>query len=303
MASDHVSWYLNQIGRVPLLTAEQEIQLGRQIQAMQELNGIEDLTPEQKRVKRCGERAYKKMFESNLRLVVNLAKKYKNLAKSLAFEDLISAGNFGLDSAVRKFDHSRGYKFSTYAYWWIRQSIHREMQQADSAIRLPCHQSERLSKIRRFTRDFQQANFRVPTKEEICSEFNMEHKELEHLLVVASGCVSLQAKANAGEGASEILDLIPDSRTEEEILENIEIQARLHSLPPIIHGHLTPRESEVIQLRFFTPSKKGAAKGLSGHTLQETGDRLGISRERVRQLESHAIRRMRLPLMRSPLAG
>ena len=291
--NDVISWYLDQIGRVPLLTPEQEISLGRQVMAMQELDGIEDLTPEQKRVKRTGERAYKKMFASNLRLVITIARKFKNLTKSLAFEDLISAGNFGLDTAVRKFDPTRGYRFSTYAYWWIRQSIHREMQQTDLSIRLPIHQSERVSKVRRFTREFQQEHFRTPTKAEICDHFQMPRKELDHLLVMASGCVSLQSKATTSDGASEIIDLIPDSKSQEEVLEAMEVESQLHDLKPIIQEKLRPKEQEVIQLRFFTPWTAENARALDGMTLTAISKQMGVSREAVRQVEARAIGRLR----------
>ena len=294
MAGDCITWYLDRIGRVPLLTPEQEISLGRAIVALNELEGVEDLNPEQKRIKRRGERAYKRMFESNLRLVIGLARKYRSFAGTLAFEDLISAGNFGLDAAVRKFDPARGYRFSTYAYWWIRQAVHREIQQTGLTIRLPIHQSERVSKVRRWTRDFQQEHLRTPTKDEICEQFKIPRNEIDHLLTMAAGCVSLQQKANNGaEDASEILDLIADKTSEEDVWESMEIESQLAQLKPIMQERLKPREQEVIQLRFFSQATTKNPNEPELMSMAEAGRKLGVSRERARQIEARALGRLR----------
>ena len=249
----HLDWYLKRIGRVPLLTADQEIVLGRTIARWQALleKGIESPSVDERRVIRAGERAFKKMMESNLRLVVNLANKYKGQCKHLDFTDLISEGNIGLSVAVRKFDYERGYKFSTYAYWWIRQSITRAVSQTDMAIRIPIHRMESLSKARTFTRQYLEETGDMPTKEQVAESVGLPLKDFQQLTVLAQGCGSLNDKPRVDNENAEILSLISSrEQTVEEIVGHFERDQVMQVLPSVVK-QLPPKAQEVVQLRFF----------------------------------------------------
>ncbi len=250
--SDAVTLYLDRIAKIPLLTATQELILGRQVAAWMAIkDSKEELTKEQLRIKRCGIRAHRKMYEANLRLVVTLAKKYAGLCRNLELNDLIQEGNIGLMRAVDKFDYERGYKFSTYAYWWIRQSITRALNQQDSTIRMPTGHYELLYKIRSFSRTFEQINDRPVTKAEICEEFRLTPESLDHMQNLAQGCMSLN-QTPLEDGGS-LIDLLPsDSPTDEEVLRRMSLETLLYDLKPVMHQKLSEKEQEVIQLRFFS---------------------------------------------------
>ena len=252
MTSDAVSLYLDRIAKIPLLTPTQELVLGRQVAAWMAIkDSEEELTKEQLRVKRCGLRAHRKMYEANLRLVVSLAKKYLPLCKNLELNDLIQEGNIGLMRAVDKFDYERGYKFSTYAYWWIRQSITRALNQQDSTIRMPTGHYELLYKIRSFCRSFEQIHERIATKAEICEEFRLTLESLDHMQNLAQGCISLN-QTPLEDGGS-LIDLLPSNGpTDEEIIRQMSLETLLYDLKPIMDQKLSKKEQEVIQLRFFS---------------------------------------------------
>ena len=252
MTSDAVSLYLDRIAKIPLLTPTQELVLGRQVAAWMAIkDSEEELTKEQLRVKRCGLRAHRKMYEANLRLVVSLAKKYVGLCRNLELNDLIQEGNIGLMRAVDKFDYERGYKFSTYAYWWIRQSITRALNQQDSTIRMPTGHYELLYKIRTFCRGFEQAHKRLATKAEICEEFRLTSEGLDHMQNIAQGCVSLNQSPMEDGGT--LIDRLPsNSPTDEEIIRQMSLETLLYDLKPIMDQKLSKKEQEVIQLRFFS---------------------------------------------------
>jgi len=305
MSGDCVGWYLGNIGRIPLLTAEQELILGKQIAEGLELEGIESPTPAQQRTIRAGKRAFNKMFESNLRLVVALANKYKRRVKTLDFEDLLQEGNLGLQIAVRKFDYSRGYKFSTYAYWWIRQAITRAINISDSTIRLPTHLAEKLSKLRTFSYRHM-AEFGVnPTRQQLLEHVQMDEEELSYIVNLASGCVSLNQKCT--EDGSELIDLQGAEEDVEDTLRRLEHERLMVHLPEVL-PKLTRKEAEVIQLRFFTESKTSRRNGRSadGYTLSELGEHFNISRERARQIQTKGLLKLRRELdgwQRSAIAG
>ena len=284
--SDAVTIYLEQIAKIPLLTASQEIILGRQVSAWMAIkDSEEELTKEQLRIKRCGLRAHRKMYEANLRLVVTLAKKYAGLCRNLELNDLIQEGNIGLMRAVDKFDYERGYKFSTYAYWWIRQSITRALNQQDSTIRMPTGHYELLYKIRTFCRSFEQINKRTATKAEICEEFRLTLESLDHMQNIAQGCVSLNQSPMEDGGT--LIDRLPsDSPTDEEVLRRMSLETLLYDLKPIMEQKLSRKEQEVIQLRFFNQEKP------DGVPRTVIGKKWSCHAENVRQAERRAISKL-----------
>ena len=206
-SSDPVSWYLSTIGRIPLLTAAEEIELGNQVQAMMAFTEdgskdfkVEDLTTKQRRMLRIGRRAKERMMKANLRLVVSVAKKYQG--KGLELLDLIQEGSLGLERAVEKFDPTRGYKFSTYAFWWIRQSMTRAIACQSRTIRLPVHLSERLTTIRKVSLDLAHKLGAMPNRLEIAEAMDIPVEELDSLLRQALTTSSLDAPVNGEEGRS-----------------------------------------------------------------------------------------------------
>ena len=288
-SSDPVSWYLSTIGRIPLLTPAEEIELGNQVQAMQAFTEdgskdfkVEDLSTQQRRMLRIGRRAKERMMKANLRLVVSVAKKYQG--KGLELLDLIQEGSLGLERAVEKFDPTRGYKFSTYAFWWIRQSMTRAIACQSRTIRLPVHLSERLTTIRKVSLDLAHKLGAMPNRLEIAEEMDIGLEELDSLLRQALTTSSLDAPVNGEEGRSFLGDLIADSSAEEP-LDKVEQRIHHEQLGRWL-SHLSEQEQHVLTLRF----------GLNGnerHTLAQIGRLLDVSRERVRQVELKSLRKLR----------
>lgn len=282
--SDSMTWYLASIGREPLLTASEEIELGNQVQAMMELmeQKRDNHSPHERKIIKVGRRAKERMMKANLRLVVSVAKKYQG--KGLELLDLIQEGSLGLERAVEKFDPTRGYKFSTYAFWWIRQSMTRAIACQSRTIRLPVHLSERLTTIRKVSLDLAQKLGAMPSRQEIAEALHMPIDELDSLLSQALTTSSLDAPVNADEGRSFLGDLIADASAEEP-LELVERGMHQEQLVRWL-GHLTEQEREVLGLRFGLDGKER-------HTLAEIGRLLEVSRERVRQVELKALRKLR----------
>ncbi|CAK6699858.1 MULTISPECIES: RNA polymerase sigma factor, RpoD/SigA family [unclassified Synechococcus] len=288
---DSISWYLATIGREPLLTAAEEIELGNQVQAMMHLleRGERDCEPEpdaetekQRRILRLGRRSKQRMMKANLRLVVSVAKKYQG--RGLELLDLIQEGSLGLERAVEKFDPTRGYKFSTYAFWWIRQSMTRAIACQSRTIRLPVHLSERLTTVRRVSLELAHKLGAMPSRREIAEAINMPLEELDSLLRQALTTSSLDAPVSGDEGRSFLGDLIADISSEEP-LDRVERGMHQEQLGRWL-SQLTEQEQEVLQLRF-------GLEGEERHTLAEIGRRLDVSRERVRQVELKALRKLR----------
>jgi RNA polymerase primary sigma factor len=289
--SDPVSWYLATIGREPLLTAAEEIELGNQVQALMRLleEGRDDYSTKEQKIMRVGQRAKQRMMKANLRLVVSVAKKYQG--KGMELLDLIQEGSLGLERAVEKFDPTRGYKFSTYAFWWIRQSMTRAIACQSRTIRLPVHLSERLTAIRKVSLDLAHKLGAMPSRQEISEALSMPLDELDGLLRQALTTSSLDAPVNGDEGRSFLGDLIADG-DDEEPLDKVERGIHQEQLDRWL-SHLSEQERQVLQLRF----------GLDGEerqTLAEIGRRLDVSRERVRQVELKALRKLRNLTRRLP---
>ena len=295
-SSDPISWYLATIGRIPLLTPAEEIELGNQVQAMMALTEdgsreFEDgeLTTAQRRLLRIGRRAKERMMKANLRLVVSVAKKYQG--KGLELLDLIQEGSLGLERAVEKFDPTRGYKFSTYAFWWIRQSMTRAIACQSRTIRLPVHLSERLTTIRKVSLDLAHKLGAMPSRVEIAEAMDIPLDELDSLLRQALTTSSLDAPVNGEEGRSFLGDLIADSSLDEP-LEIVEQRIHHEQLGRWL-SHLSEQEQHVLRMRF-------GLEGNERHTLAEIGRLMEVSRERVRQVELKALRKLRNLTRRLP---
>ena len=295
-SSDPVSWYLATIGRIPLLTPAEEIELGNQVQAMMALTEdgsrvFEDgeLTTAQRRLLRIGRRAKERMMKANLRLVVSVAKKYQG--KGLELLDLIQEGSLGLERAVEKFDPTRGYKFSTYAFWWIRQSMTRAIACQSRTIRLPVHLSERLTTIRKVSLDLAHKLGAMPSRVEIAEAMDIPLDELDSLLRQALTTSSLDAPVNGEEGRSFLGDLIADSSLDEP-LDIVEQRIHHEQLGRWL-SHLSEQEQHVLRMRF-------GLEGNERHTLAEIGRLMEVSRERVRQVELKALRKLRNLTRRLP---
>ena len=290
-SSDPITWYLATIGREPLLTPAEEIELGNQVQTMMRLTeeGERELTDQEKKLLRVGKRSKQRMMKANLRLVVSVAKKYQG--KGLELLDLIQEGSLGLERAVEKFDPTRGYKFSTYAFWWIRQSMTRAIACQSRTIRLPVHLSERLTAIRKVSLDLAHKLGAMPSRQEIAEAMAIPIEELDGLLRQSLTTSSLDAPVNGDEGRSFLGDLIADS-SEEEPLDRVERGIHQEQLGRWL-SHLSDQERQVLQLRF-------GLEGEERHTLAEIGRQLDVSRERVRQVELKALRKLRNLTRRTP---
>jgi RNA polymerase nonessential primary-like sigma factor len=299
--ADMVRTYLREIGRVPLLTREQEIVYGKQVQQMMTLlEAKEALATSLKReptrkewaeqvhlsesevsdAMRKGQRAKQKMIEANLRLVVAIAKKYQK--RNLEFLDLIQEGTLGLERGVEKFDPMRGYKFSTYAYWWIRQAITRAIAQQGRAIRLPIHITEKLNKIKKVQRELSQQLGRSATPAEIAKTLELDTSQIREYLTIARQPISLDVRVGDNQD-TELSDLLEDDGPSP---ENFITQESLRQDLDELLAELTPQQRQVLSLRF------GLADG-NALSLAKVGEQLNLSRERVRQLERQALDHLR----------
>jgi RNA polymerase primary sigma factor len=294
---DSVHTYLKSIGRTSLLTAEQEVDLAKRIEAglfaEHKLDTDPDVTPETRRdlemVAEDGRRAKAHMLEANLRLVVSVAKKYSD--RGLSLLDVVQEGNLGLIRAVEKFDYTKGYKFSTYAMWWIRQAIQRGFADSARTIRLPVHVLEMLSKLSRVERDMHQKLGREPTPEELAVELDRTPDQIEELLRTSRQPISLDSTIGE-DGETSIGDLIEDVDAPE-ASELVDRQLMAEQLRSALDA-LTPREATIMAMRF------GLYDG-NPHTLDEIGRALGLTRERIRQLEKQSLSKLRHPSRAQPL--
>ena len=289
--SDLVRIYLREIGKVPLLTAQDEVELAKGIEAglfaQEMLAGDRPFAggatgEELSTVAEEGGRARQRLIEANLRLVVSIAKRY--IGRGMVFLDLIQEGNLGLIRAVEKFDYTKGYKFSTYATWWIRQAITRAIADQARTIRIPVHMVETINKMARVQRQLHQDLGREPTPEEVALEMGMPADRVAEIQRIAQEPVSLQAPI--GEEDSDLGDFIEDA----DAVVPIEAAAfmMLQDQLEQVLDTLSPREQRVIQLRFGL---------IDGHprTLEEVGKDFGVTRERIRQIESKTLIKLRHP--------
>ena len=299
---DALGLYLSQIGKIPLLTAAEEIQLSRQVQAGIALE--QDVPPSkrtaaQNRVIRIGQKARRRMIEGNLRMVVAVAKKYSYFALSMA--DLIQEGSLGLNRAVEKFDHTRGYKFSTYAYWWIRQAMTRAIDQQARSIRVPIHVNELIIKLKKVSREFEQTNFRCPSVPELAVLLDKPENKIREAIEASQPIRSLNTKPPTSEGRvteQQLLDMIADEsqplrrETFDEGLDESNFDEKMLLC-------LNPRELKVITQYFGLNNEKPVCLAEIGKTLlNETSttpdsQARGVSRERTRQIRDTALRKLR----------
>jgi len=262
---DPIQMYLREIGEIPFITAEEEKELS-------------------KRIEKGDKEAKNKLARANLRLVVSIAKRYIGRSPNLTLLDLIQEGNLGLFRAVVKFDWRRGYKFSTYATWWIRQAISRALADQARTIRIPVHMVETLSKYNQARRRLLQDLGREPLPEEIAAEMGVEVEKVHHLMRISQQAISLETPVGEDEEDSILAEFVADEKSAPPSLEAARrlLRERLKE----ILVDLTPREQKILAMRF------GLEDGIT-HTLEEVGQEFGVTRERIRQIEAKALERIR----------
>jgi RNA polymerase primary sigma factor len=287
---DSISLYLKEIGRVPLLTAEEEVDLAKRMEKgrnarLKLSDGMEDWEERERLLSlvRDGQAAQEHLIKANSRLVVSVAKKY--VGRGVPFLDLIQEGNIGLIRAVKKFDYRRGYKFSTYATWWIRQAVTRAIADQGRTIRVPVHMYEQINRLTRTSRQLVQELGRDPTTEEIAEELGVTPKKVEHIMRVSQRPLSLEMPVGEEED-SYLGDFIEDEDADSP--QDAAGQQLLREVIDEIFQSLTPREVRILQLRF------GLVDGYC-YTLEEVGKKFGVTRERIRQIEAQALSRLRHP--------
>jgi RNA polymerase primary sigma factor len=262
---DNVQMYLREIGKIPLIDAQEEVRLA-------------------KRIEKEDEEARQKLTQANLRLVVSIAKRYIGRSRNLTLLDLIQEGNIGLFKAVEKFDYHRGYKFSTYATWWIRQAITRALADQSRTIRIPVHMVETISKYTQIKRRLLQDLGREPLPEEIAAEMEETVDKIRQIMKISQETLSLEAPVGEDDEESSLGAFIEDKKT----ISPTQVAARklLRGRLKEILADLSPREQKILEMRF------GLEDGIT-HTLEEVGQEFGVTRERIRQIEAKALERMR----------
>ncbi|MDO8560401.1 MAG: sigma-70 family RNA polymerase sigma factor [bacterium] len=262
VSSDSIQMYLREIGKVPLLKADEEIALA-------------------KRAERNDQEAKRRLIEANLRLVVSIAKRFTG--KSLSLLDLIQEGNIGLFRAVEKFDYRKGYKFSTYATWWIRQAITRALADQSRTIRIPVHMVETINKFKQVERQLIQDLGREPLPEEIAAEMGEEIDKIHHIIKISQDTISIETSVGEDDEDSTLEDFIEDVKTVTP--DRVAALQLLKEYVTRVIRDLTPREQKILEMRF------GLTDGVS-HTLEEVGKEFDVTRERIRQIEAKALEKI-----------
>jgi RNA polymerase primary sigma factor/RNA polymerase nonessential primary-like sigma factor len=290
--TNSVTSYLKEIGRISLLDAREEVKLANQIQTMLPLLEKENPTLEEKKIVRQGQRAKQQMVQSNLRLVVSIAKKYQN--RGLSLLDLIQEGSIGLIRASEKFDPTKGYKFSTYSYWWIKQAMTRAIANQARTIRLPIHITQDLNKIKKVTRNLYQNLGRKPTEEEIAQELEIDVKKLTKLAQASRITKPKSLNVTIDENQTELEQILADDSPSP--IDFITEQENLSKIQNLLHT-LSPKQRDVISLRYGLKDGKTM-------TYEQIGSICGISRERVRQINNKAMKLLKKRAIElSALAG
>jgi len=289
-SDDSIGLYLKEMARVPLLSIQEEIRLAKLLEkgqlAQRRLSKDGQSPEEQRRLEQAiaeGRAAREHLIKANTRLVVSIAKKY--MGRGVPFLDLIQEGNLGLMKAVEKFDYQRGYRFSTYATWWIRQTITRAIADQGRTIRVPVHMNDRIRRLYKAARHLEQQHGRKPTPEEIAEELDIEPRKVQWMLKVSWRPLSLE-KPISEEEDNELGSFIEDDLTPtptQSVYEHL-LKEKMED----VLATLTPREARILRLRF------GLLDGRS-YTLEEVGQKFGLTRERIRQIEGKALRRLRHP--------
>ena len=289
-SDDTVGLYLKEMARVPLLTTEEEVRLAKQLElghhaalSLRKNGANAQQRRELEKVIEQGKAAREHLIKANTRLVVSIAKKY--MGRGVPFLDLIQEGNLGLMKAVEKFDYHRGYRFSTYATWWIRQTITRAIADQGRTIRVPVHMSDSIRRLYKTARRLEQENGHKPTPEEIAAEMDMEPRKVQWMLRVSWRPLSLERPVGEEED-SELGSFIEDDSGPAP--PQSAYQSLLREKVEEVLATLTPREARILRLRF------GLQNGRS-YTLEEVGQKFGLTRERIRQIEGKALRRLRHP--------
>jgi RNA polymerase primary sigma factor len=289
-SDDTVGLYLKEMARVPLLTTEEEVRLAKQLElghyaalSLSKNGANAQQRRELEQIIEQGKAAREHLIKANTRLVVSIAKKY--MGRGVPFLDLIQEGNLGLMKAVEKFDYHRGYRFSTYATWWIRQTITRAIADQGRTIRVPVHMSDSIRRLYKAARRLEQENGHKPTPEEIAVELDMEPRKVQWMLRVSWRPLSLERPVGEEED-SELGSFIEDDSAPTP--PQTAYQSLLREKVEEVLATLTPREARILRLRF------GLQNGRS-YTLEEVGQKFGLTRERIRQIEGKALRRLRHP--------
>ena len=265
MVSDSTQMYLREIGKTDLLTADQEVSLA-------------------KRIERDDESARQELAEANLRLVVSIAKRYVGRSPNLTLLDLIQEGNIGLFKAVEKFDYKRGYKFSTYATWWIRQAITRALADQARTIRIPVHMIETINKFYKINRRLVQELGREPLPEEMSAELDLPLAKVHHIMKISQDTISLETSVGKDDEGTTLGEFIEDQEVEKP--HQVASHKLLREHLTEVMNDLSPREQQILIMRF------GLKDGVT-HTLERVGQRFGVTRERIRQIEAKALERIR----------
>ena len=295
-ANDTIALYMREVGQVPLLTAEEEVALaqqmerGRRARMYLKTNGCDP--DERRRLEdevQQGEAAQHHLVRANARLVMSMAKRYRG--RGVPFLDLIQEGNLGLMRAAEKFDYRRGYKFSTYATWWVRQAITRAVADQGRTIRVPVHMNDRLRRLYNVAQELEQELGRQPTPEELAQAMDLPVHKIQQMLRIAQRPVSLERPVGE-EQDSELGDFIPDEQAPDPV-EGAAQEMLRRDIEQMLNA-LTPREARILRLRF------GLVDGQS-YTLKEVGRKFGLTRERIRQIEAEALRKLRNPVRASRL--